>query len=108
MSAILDHGYFITILQTEHYRYRNINVSDILFDIDGPFRRNVTHSDVKGTVSRDFFAPVFPSIRLFWSYIREIFYRAVLAVLIFSLSYWTLKTTPWYLGNRGVCQKFLG
>ena len=48
----------------------------------------------------------FSSISSFWSNLR--YPRAILIFSEFSQSYCTFKMTPWYLGNRGVGQTFLG
>ena len=67
---------------------------------------NWVKNRLNGKVSWDFFAPVFSSTSLFWSYKRCPW--AVLIFSKFSQSYCTFKTTPRYLGNWGVAQKFLG
>ena len=59
---------------------------------------------LKGTVSQDFFAPVF-----FFNQLILTYKRCPWAVLIyseFSQSFCTFKMTPWYLGNWGVAPKF--
>ena len=59
---------------------------------------------IKGTVAGDFLIWFFPQTDTPGP-IRDV--QGRFDNLAFSWSYWTLKTTPWCLGHRGVDQKFL-